>query len=418
MRNFEEQVLGSVFLDQNRVMYIMAKYNITCDSFITPEHKAIFTIIQKLAKNGKPIDLKIVAQEKPEYDRLLEQIIDGVPTAAHAEHYIKELKDAENKRVLLDVITSVSFDITSGVSTDESINVLNAAIMSITNCREINIYQVERLREEKIEQWRQAQNHGFVGVPFSLQEINAYLGGWRKGVMGIIAGYRGEGKSTLIRQEAVELAGSGVKVGLFSLEDPPDIACACMAGNVSDVSTFGLDTGTIHESAIDKINEVWANMNKLPLWIAENAMSIEQIISTSQLLKMRHGIDILFIDHIQFISPYTLKGCSRNDTVAQYSGQIIQLAKKLDIPIVCASQLSRDSEKGNRKPRLSDLRDSGTLEQDARQILLLYYDSDAENHILEVAKNNYGQSRKEVAVRRLDGRQRFEVVKQEEDFVL
>jgi replicative DNA helicase len=99
---------------------------------------------------------------------------------------------------------------------------------------------------------------------------------------------------------------------------------------------------------------------------------------------------------------------SRNDTMAHYSQCIVNMAKRLDIAAVCASQFSRASEKESRKPRLSDLRDSGSLEQDARQIILLYWDAEADSFMLEVAKNNYGQSGEAVEVIRYGDMQRFE----------
>jgi replicative DNA helicase len=126
------------------------------------------------------------------------------------------------------------------------------------------------------------------------------------------------------------------------------------------------------------------------------------------MMKREHGIDILWIDHIQLIKPYELPHSNRNNTMAVYSQSIVALAKSLDIPIICLSQLSRDAEKGVRTPRLSDLRDSGTLEQDARQVLLLYQEK--ETFKLEIAKNNFGSSGNTVEMIRHSDKQRFEEV--------
>ena len=408
----ERNLIGSVIMDNNHAIFIAAQVGITPDSFAGPNHALIWTAIQQLATASRPIDQLSIQKQlftsghKIEPD--LDAMVDSALTSANTEYYAQAVKDAERGRELHEILASSTKMLSDGSSTAEVLERFTALTISLTDATRSEIKKMAALREEKIAQWKSAQRNGFVGVPFTMPTINKYLGGWRKSVMGIIAGFRGEGKSTIVRQECLALAERGVKVALFTLEDPPDIAAACIAGNKAGISTFGLDTGTIYPAAIDTIDAAWQDIGNIPLWIINNASSINQIIATMRLMKMRHGIDIAFIDHIQFITPYRINNASRNDTLAQYSGQIIQVAKALQIPIICASQLSRDSEKKTRKPQLSDLRDSGALEQDARQILLLYYDSEREMHILEVAKNNYGQSRKAVYIKRIDGKQRFE----------
>jgi len=203
------------------------------------------------------------------------------------------------------------------------------------------------------------------------------------------------------------MAKQGVKVLLFSLEDPADIASASIVGNHAEISVFGLDTGKCNPGNLTRIEEAWRNIGDLPLWIVGGSLGIDTIDTTARMMKMKHDIDLVIIDHIQYIPPYIMKGMSRNDTVAHYSARSVAIASDLDCHVCNLSQFSRSSEKENRKPRLSDLRDSGTLEQDCRQALLLFYDGEKGHHVLEVAKNNYGQSGVEIDVERVDGRQRF-----------
>ena len=411
----EQSVLGSVLLDSNRAFYVLMNHNVTVESFSDPEHRRIFTAMMELSKAGRPVDVTTMSKQMNADTSTLEEMIDKTPTAAHVEYYVKQLKEAEHVRQIEGRMIQVAEQIRDGATSTEAVESLNEVIMSVSKSGNISIKTMSELRDDKVEQWKAAQTHGFVGVPcITMPGVNEHLGGWRQRVMGLIAAYRSEGKSTLIRQECVALAQKGYKVALFTLEDPATEAAACIAGNVADVSTFGLDTGRCSPKAIFEVENAWKNLDDLPLWIIDSAQTMAQIKATMQLMKMRHNIDIAFVDHIQFISPYRISNSSRNDTVAQYSSEISQLAKALNIPVVCASQLSRDAEKSNRKPRLSDLRDSGTLEQDARQILLLYYDRDNEHHVLEVAKNNFGQSRKDVKIKRIDGRQRFEEMPPEE----
>jgi len=270
--------------------------------------------------------------------------------------------------------------------------------------------QVAEFCAEKVEQWRQAKGKGYVGVPSSFGEVNKYLGGYRHGVMTVLGGYRGEGKSTLARQEALGLAQKGYKVLLCSMEDPGDIAAAGIAGNYSGRSVFHLDTGEDDAQHIDQIEADWKNLASIPLHIASGSMKIEDIETAAMLHAARHGLDFLIVDHIQFITPYKLAGMDRNGTIATYTQRLVAILTKHKIPGLVLSQLSRDSEKESRKPRLSDLRDSGCIEQDARAVLLLYFNGETQTHRLEIAKNNFGISGKAFEIRRLDGRQRFEMV--------
>jgi replicative DNA helicase len=190
-----------------------------------------------------------------------------------------------------------------------------------------------------------------------------------------------------------------------------------MVGNHASEDVFSLDVGKSDTRVIDKMDKAWQEIADLPLWIIAHPMAMPDIMATSHLLKSRFDVDIIFIDHIQFILPYQLPGTNRNNTIAAYSQQIVGIAKTLDVAVVVASQLSRDAEKSNRPPRMSDLRDSGTIEQDARQIVLLYWDNEVKHHIINVAKNNYGIAREDINVRRLDGRQRFEEIVEVVDFM-
>jgi len=411
METYEQALIGAIILDQNAGLYAVRDNKITEKSFIDANCRTAFIAIEKLARAGRPIDIVTVekALEAPLRGVTVSDMIDGTGAVSHVDHYASEVRDAERKRDMLEVLRVNHKLLNEDLPLDEALRRVQAALIELTDTNGVDVQTIGDLRQSKIDQWTRAQSDGFIGVPFTLPTVNRSLGGWRKGCVGIIAGYRGEGKSTLLRQQCLDLAKDGRKVALFTLEDPADIAAASMVGNHANISVFGLDTGRCNPGNLVQIDGEWKRLD-IPLYIISGSLGINEIDSTSQLLKMKHGIDIVFIDHVQYITPLILKGMSRNDTMAHYSQRCSALSKKLDIPIVLASQLSRDSEKQNRTPKLSDLRDSGTLEQDARQILLLYYDGEADHHILEVAKNNFGESRKQIGVKRIDGRQRFEEV--------
>ena len=416
----EQSLLASILINSGASLYICSKHGITQDSFSTPAHKAIFTAMQCTAARRHGADAVTVSQELKRSGKFgllqdggkyLNDIIDSLPTHTHAEAYAEDVRDAQNRRDMA-IALHEALDALEGDTgkTGDVLGTLQNEIIRVTSESTIKIDKLGAGREEKIAQWREAKGHGFVGIPSSFRQLNKILGGWRKGVMAVLGAFRSEGKSTWCRGEALWLAQNGYKVALFSLEDPGDWAKAQIVGNYASENVFSLDTGNSTDDTINRMDKAWQEIADLPLWIIAHPMTMPDIIASAHLLKSRFDVDIIFIDHIQFIMPYQLPGTNRNNTIAAYSQQIVSLAKTLNISVIVASQLSRDAEKSNRKPRMSDLRDSGTIEQDARQIVLLYWDEKEHHHIMEVAKNNYGIARKEVNVRRVDGKQRFEEI--------
>jgi replicative DNA helicase len=415
----EKSVLGSVLLDPYAVMFLCQKQGVTADTFYVPAHRLIWEAMTAISATPKvTIDSMIISDELARRgtleqiggSQILDRLIDNTPTSAHAAHYIKLVRESEIRRKAIAAIQHAETALyDTGIPESDTVGRLEAELIALQVNSGLEITRLHDYKAAKIEQWRAAKGKGFVGIPSVLSQVNKYLGGWRKQIMAILGGYRGSGKSTLARQECLGLAKQGYKVALFSLEDPGDIAAASIVGNHAGINIFAMDTGSYgNPLMVDQMASAWEHLKELPLWFVAASMTLDQIIATANLLKRQHGIDILWIDHIQLVKPYELPHMNRNNTMAVYSQAIVGLAKSLDIPIVCLSQLTRAPEQGNRKPMLSDLRDSGTLEQDARQVLLLYRED--KKFQLEIAKNNFGSSGNKIELNRLDGKQRFEEV--------
>ena len=400
MNNYEKDLISCILFEANPSMFASYQAGITPDSFTSEEYAMYFHACNEMHRDGIPIDAMTMANhiEKTRGKDVLNDIslmLDEHSTISHVDYYAEAVKDAEVRRELVRIMQEgLKSAQGQSDSTEDVLAKMQVEFMGLGGATSIPIKKVGDFMDEKIKQWEGAKNQGFVGIPSCFPKLNEYLGGWRDGCFGIMAGFKGEGK----------------KVALFSLEDPGDVAASGIVGNHAGVSTFRMDIGKYTDTDIQKMTDAWAEIKDIPLYIVSASMDMPQVMTTATLLKARYDIDIMFMDHIQFVSPYRLKGSSRNDTVAMYSQQCVSLSKNLDIPVVGVSQLSRSAEKENREPILSDLRDSGTLEQDARQILMLFWDGEKGHHVLKVAKNNYGVSREAIALRRLDGLQRFEMI--------
>ncbi len=412
----EMALIGAILLDADVAFKACCKYGISSDSFLVNNCKKIYAGIEAIQMKARPVDVLLVLREcesiltADEYRGLGEfadQCMLNCPTAAHAAYYADIVHKFQTAREFVQNNASASAEAESNVDNIDEVISCHRSKLELLG-KEHSTEQLSKdIRADKMAMWEAAKGKGFVGVPSCINEINSYLGGWRAGRPSILAGYRSEGKSTLVRQECVWLARNGYKSALFALEDPADVVWASMACYIGGVPMFNFDTGIFTHNQFQRVNAAWDELDQLPVHVFSSGMKIQEIVAQSRYLRARHKIDIIYIDHVQLIRPLVLPGCSRNDTIGSYSATISALTKELDIPIVLVSQFSRAPEQANRRPRLSDLRDSGTLEQDAGQVILLYYDGDSGNHIANIAKNNNGKTG-EVEVVRMDGLHRFE----------
>lgn len=289
-----------------------------------------------------------------------------------------------------------------GATLDQIIQTAQQRIHELATQGGAKIKTLASDRQAKVDSWKAAQRgEGVVGIPTPWDLINDCLGGLRPRIMSVLGAYRGTGKSSMARQIVFHAAmHHGIPAALISLEDPSDIASAHIASMHGRFSPFHLDRGDSNVTP-EQADREWQSIQHLPIQIYDRPSTISQIENACTAMVASAGAKLIVIDHIQYILPER-NHKSRNEEVANYSMRLAALAKRLDCHILVCSQLSRDSEKNEREPRLSDLRDSGAIEQDARQVMLLYTDpetniKDAQGNehplfILHVAKNNYGKA--------------------------
>ena len=406
----EEALIGAILYNCNIGMFAASDAGITPESFFSPECRRTFQAMVTLSKTNKPIDVITVGKiVKNVSAARLDEYVDKCTTVAHAGYYAKEIKEKEHARRYLEAMDKAHNDISNGGDLSNAMEYVQNETIAMGISSDVAISKVGDFTEEKCEQWRGAVGQGFVGIPSGFEQINKYLGGYRRGVVSMLGAYRGVGKSTLARQEALSMAKAGYKVAYITIEDAGGIASACIVGNSVDTSVYHLDVGNGTDHQIDKMEKGFAEINDLPLWIVHKLHRIQQIVNAIESIKRRHGLDIAFVDHIHHITPRQLPHHSRADTVSVYTHALTQCANRNDIHICIQAQLNRSAEIGDRKPRLSDLKDSGTLEEAARQVLLLSRDKETDLFNLEIAKNSYGPANIDIILEGNHGKQRFEV---------
>lgn len=408
----EQGLVSCLLKEPERVLFELQSAGVTSDAFVDPSAVVVYGTAQAISRSGGIPDRYAVASKLCMAEN--EQVLLSIPPdalPANTGWYIERVLNAMRLRRFRAVCADAVAEINNNETTPEQL----AALLQAELIRAIpggtnTIKTLASCREEKITQWKAAKGKGVVGLPSWSNRLNRAMGGYRKGILSILGGYRGEGKSTLMRQEVLHAARLGIPVGVITPEDPADVVSANIIGNVHNFSCYQLDTGQSRDD-LTAIDQQWAE-TELPIYMVDKPVTISDIELQLTTMKARFNIGFACVDHIQYIQSAQGRRESRNIEVAGYSARLAGLARRLDIPMLVLSQLSRDAEKSERKPRLSDLRDSGAIEQDARLALLLYWDNEKGQHILKVAKNNMGPSGDEIALLRKDGRQRFEEIEE------
>jgi len=417
----EKGVIGSILLRFNECMPIASKWKVRDDTFYFPYTKIIWKAIEALYSNGKPPDLLTVTEylrNNGEIEKIggvvaLDRITEGVPTHAHMEYYCEIVKQKEQLRSTQAMFMDAANKCEQAKAEPQRIlNDVQSKIISHMDSGsygKASFHKITDYCKDKIAEWRMALGRGYVGIPLPLQRTNSALGGLRPGVVSILAAYRGTGKSTLSRQISYACARDGIPVALFSLEDAGDQASGIIVASTAGFTASDFDVGRASEEKIQLIENHWLKLD-IPLYISSDVMSIDHIITSAIEMKAKHNIGLIIIDHLQYISPYQLRGMNRNDTIAMYMERIRSLARRLNIPVLVLSQISNDAERHDRIPGLSDFRDSGAIGNDCRQAMVLYWDAKLNHHVIKILKNNYGRSGDEIGVHRNDELNRFEEI--------
>lgn len=405
-------LIGAVFQDPS-AYYDATQSGITPKSFSDGINADVWQLFTDMVRQQKPITRYAVACAIEGHgisgqDRM-RAFREACPTKEYARSFTADVRKCELARLLKSTARDTISKIDRGDDPAQVVNEVQSFLAKDANAG-VRVRSLREIRAEKVETWKAAVGQGFVGIPSGFSSINEYMGGYRRGCMTVLGGYRGEGKSTLARQEATAIAMRGIPAGIITMEDPDTVAGSGVAGNLGEFSVYHLDIGHNDHCTPEEADARWAKIEHLPMHFVDTPQTIQTLINTMTMLVLRHGCQWVMIDHIQYILP-SGRVESRNVEVQRMSGAIAASLRRLDIPGLVLSQLSRDSEKNSHEPRLSDLRDSGAIEQDARAVMLLSRDADNPlHHRLRIAKNNFGPSGKVLRLARHDGRQRFDFI--------
>ena len=384
----EMSVLGGMMLSKDAIADVIEI--LRSADFYRPAHASVYAVVIELFGRGEPADAVTVGAElkkKGELERIgglpyLHTLVATVPTAANAAYYARIVREQAQLRSLVEAgtrIVQLGYT-TDGADVEGLINLAQSEVFAISEQRQTTDYTtLEEIVPDLYEELERNANRdgGLDGVPTGFSELDSKLNGLRAGQMIIIAARPGGGKSTLAmdicRSAAVH---NNMASAYFSLEmNRTELSMRLLAAE-SKVFLDRMIKGELETRDWQAIARTLDKISQAPLIVDDSPnMTMGEIRAKSRRMKQQHGIQLIVIDYLQLLTSGGKAVESRQQEVSEFSRSIKLLAKELEIPIVAVAQLNRDSERRNdRRPQVADLRESGSLEQDADVVLLIHRD--------------------------------------------
>lgn len=404
----EKKLLSSLLLEEGRAMAQVATV-LKQEDFYRPEHRVIYRALQKLYGRGTPIDILILENElrrSDELKKVTRQYLFGlIPleyTTARAEYYAKLIKEKSILRQLTEAGREIAGAAEAGVeSVEEILSAAEQKILKVSATRSRTGFEgLTEIIMRSFERINEIMNHPheIAGVPSGLVDLDKILNGFQKSDMIILAARPSMGKTALALNIARNAAKRGKVVAIFSLEMSKVQLGNRLLSTWSGVNSQYINTGNLTEENMRTLVEALGELSELKLYIDDTAgIGLMELRSKIRRLKHEHGLDMVIVDYLQLMQGGRQE--NRQQEISEISRGIKALARELEVPIIALSQLSRSVElRAEKKPQLSDLRESGSLEQDADIVMFLYRDEyynrdEASNeNIAEViiAKNRNG----------------------------
>ncbi|HEY4509326.1 MAG TPA: replicative DNA helicase [Candidatus Paceibacterota bacterium] len=381
----EMALLGSIML-RPEALYDITEV-VTADSFYSEKHRIIFETMMDLFAKRAPIDLLSVSaklKEKGWLDQIggntyLTEVVNVVPSSANISYYAEIVQKKYMMRRLIeasDHISQIGYD--ENKELEEMLDNAEKKLFDVTNFN--TAHKFTHLKDELTEAWERldrlhTEGQGMRGIPSGFPDLDFKLAGFQNSDLIILAARPSVGKTALaldiVRQTAVNY---GTKVGIFSLEMSSQQLVDRMLAAQSNVDAWKMRTGKLsRQDDFESIREGLDKLSKAPIYIDDQpGNNILKMRSIARRLKSEKGLDLIVVDYLQLMVPTQTKNDNVVQQITEISRSLKNLARELNIPVIALSQLSRAIEARGGRPRLSDLRDSGSIEQDADVVMFIH----------------------------------------------
>jgi len=399
----EKSVLGAILLDSDSLVKVVEF--LKPEHFYKDSHRNIYSAILELYENREPADLITVPDQLRKMSALkssggvtyLTELVNFVPTTANIDHYGHIIKDHHTRRSLLQTASRIArlvheeSDVADML--DKSEQLLYGVSQDRVHQEFVPVKKTLEVTFERLDELSKTRG-ALRGVPTGFKTLDRMLSGLQKEDLVILAARPSMGKSSLAvniaQYSAIE---HGKKIGFFSLEMGRESVVDRMISAQGDIDNWRISTGNLAAEDFEKYGIAAGELAEAQIFIDDTpGISVIEMRTKSRRLQMEHGLDLIIVDYLQLIHGRNLE--SRVQEVTYISQALKNLARELKVPVLALSQLSRAVEQrgGVKRPQLSDLRDSGSIEQDADIVMFLYRpdDEDRENMGLVIAKHRNG----------------------------
>ncbi|AKM84626.1 MAG: Replicative DNA helicase [candidate division Kazan bacterium GW2011_GWA1_50_15] len=381
----EQSLLGAMLLDKETMARVVDV--VRPEDFYDERHGFVFGAMRELYDSHRPVDLVTVTEVLANQGNLervggaskLAALTTGTPSAAHAAQYAEIVANKATLRRLISaasMIGELAFKETANL--DETLDRAEQALFNVSRkhlkTSFIPVKEVLSGAFERIDALY--ENRGQLrGIPTGFKDLDDLLAGLQGANLIIVAARPSMGKTSFALNVAANAAGHGhYSVGIFSLEMSKDELVERLLASEANIDSWKMQTGNLNEQDFPAISEAMGKLAEMPIYIDDiGFINVLEIRSKARRLKAEKGLDLLIIDHMQLMEGSMRRDESRVQEMSEISRSLKALAKELNIPIIAISQLSRAVEQRERKiPQLSDLRESGSIEQDADVVMFIY----------------------------------------------
>ncbi len=395
-RDAEVGVLGSILIEESTMDDMVDILSI--GDFYVDAHKAIYRAMLNLYEAKKPIDLLTLSDELKKKDELemvggmdyISELTNLIPTAHHVKQYADIVRDKAIRRRLINLseeASSIAHD--ENIPIEAAVDHVEAGALSLSKTQsDDKAIDMKELLSDAFRRLEQSQNGHTTSIPTKYENVDALLSGLHGSDLIILAARPGMGKTAFALNLAYNVAQQGKGVLIFSLEMGKEQLTDRLLAIHSGIETSRLHTRDIDDETLKKFGEAVNEMADLPLYIDDVAsLTISQLRAKAKREKHLHDISFIIVDYLQLLSG-TNRGGNRVQEISDISRGMKSIARELNVPVLALSQLSRSVEmRDNKRPQLSDLRDSGSIEQDADIVAFLYRDD-----YYELASDKQGAS--------------------------
>lgn len=385
--DIEESVLGALMLEQEALTVVIDI--LKPESFYKETHQEIYRAIVQLFNDAAPIDLRTVVNQLRKNDKLtfvggayyVTSLTTRISSASNIEFHARAIAEYAIKRALIAIATEMQRN--AYKDTQDIFELLDQAEQALFEVTDSNIRKnyssMRSLLGEAFKDLEKKRQHkdGLTGVPSGFTGLDRVTSGWQKAELVIVAARPGMGKTAFLlsalRNAAVD---HGCPVAIFSLEMASLQLVNRLISAEAALESEKIKKGSLADHEWEQLIHKTSQLSQAPIYIDDTpALSIFELRAKCRRLKAKHDIQLIAVDYLQLMSGESIKGAgNREQEIASISRSLKSIAKELNVPVIVGSQLSRavETRGGNKRPQLSDLRESGSIEQDADMVLFLY----------------------------------------------